>query len=121
MAEMGLGTDSEFAPHGAESGLVPFPALLADVSEPDHSEAVADSADPDLFQCRVCFRAVWRVSDAAPDRIADRAVSGLFRNGDFHSVPVCPAVPFSVFCPLYLCPGGRFLGLSAEKLAKKSR
>ena len=60
VAEMGLGTDPEFAGQCAETDRTPDPALLADVSESGHPETLADPADPALFHGDVHFLAVRR-------------------------------------------------------------
>ena len=95
-----MGTDTGFTDHGAEADRAAFSALLADVPESDHPETMADPADPDLFFSNVYFCTVWHVSAAAADRIADPAASGFIRNGNFRSIPVCLAFPFSFFCTL---------------------
>ncbi len=118
---MGLGTDPEFAPYGAGSDRSAVPALLADVSEPDHPETLADPADPGLFFRIVCFRAVRVLPDAAADGTADPCPAGSFRYGHFHPVPVCPAVPFSFFCTVCLHSGRDCMVFGDKKPVKKGQ
>ena len=121
MARLGLGTDPEFAAHGAGTDRTSVCALLADVSESDHFETLANHSDPDLFHADVHFRIVLSIFAEAADRTADRAAADPVRNGHFHTVPVRSAVPFSFFCSVYLCPGGDHMGFCRKKLDKKIR
>ena len=113
-----MGADSQVAGKCLLSAEESFSALLADVSESDDPEMVADRADPDLFFCSVRTGAARRIPAAVPAGTSGASVTHSVRDGGFDPVFVRFAVPVSFFCTVYLHFGGRNSGFS-EKDGKK--